>query len=183
MQYCGTHLWTELSESHASIIQGLLDIKGPELESDHLCKAWRRQYESWPVADPAGTRERPAGIGSGHGNWYGSSPIQSSSRAQGIHQSRIDLSKQPRVSQSQQSTRLQQDLQTSIDMPEPSTSKELLGVKGPRRTHALAQIEVSQHMDDGAFFSQLKKDYRKCRGFLRYWASMWQLDHCDFCKV
>jgi hypothetical protein len=59
----------------------------------------------------------------------------------------------------------------------------LFGVKGPRRTLELEQIEVKEHSDDIAFFQSLTQAYRKHRGFWRYWFSIWQLTHCDFVKV
>lgn len=59
----------------------------------------------------------------------------------------------------------------------------LFGVKGPRRTLELEQIEVNEHSDDNTFFQSLMQAYRKHRGFWRYWFSIWQLSHCDFVKV
>jgi hypothetical protein len=37
-------------------------------------------------------------------------------------------------------------------------------------------------MDDEEFFKALLREYRKGRGFLRYWFSVWQFRHCDFVK-
>ena len=59
----------------------------------------------------------------------------------------------------------------------------LFGVKGPRRTLELEQIEVNENSDDKTFFQRLMQAYRKHRGFWRYWFSIWQLTHCDFVKV
>jgi hypothetical protein len=59
----------------------------------------------------------------------------------------------------------------------------LFGVKGPRRTLELAQIDTKRYTDDRTFFRDLRQKYRELRGFWRYWFSVWRLRHCDFVKV
>ena len=56
-------------------------------------------------------------------------------------------------------------------------------VQGSRRTLELAQIKVGQQVDDGAFFEEVRIQYKKKRGFLRYWLSVWQLKDCELVKV
>jgi hypothetical protein len=59
----------------------------------------------------------------------------------------------------------------------------LFGVKGRRQTLELAQLNVSDYANDSMFFQALSSEYKNLRGFLRYWLSIWQLQHCDFVKV
>jgi hypothetical protein len=59
----------------------------------------------------------------------------------------------------------------------------LFGVQGARKTLELAQIDVTKHADDSSFFCDLRKEYKRLRGFWRYWLSIWQLKYCDFVKV
>jgi hypothetical protein len=76
-----------------------------------------------------------------------------------------------------------QNVQVNINIAGNTELFVLFGVKGWRRTLELAQIDVSKHMDDDTFFQALLKEYRNCRGFLRYWLSVWQFQYCDFVKV
>ena len=80
-------------------------------------------------------------------------------------------------------TSSQQGPPTNITMPQLNEKVVLFGVKGARRTLELAQIDTLKHNEDEIFFQSLKKEYRKLRGVLRYWFSIWQLKHCDFVKV
>ena len=77
----------------------------------------------------------------------------------------------------------QPNTQTNIIMPQSNESVVLFGVKGTRRTLELAQINTLEHKEDEVFFQSLKKEYRRLRGVLRYWFSIWRLKHCDFVKV
>ena len=77
----------------------------------------------------------------------------------------------------------QQSTNTAINVQETSQSVVLLGVKGPRITLELAQIDTLKYGRDDLFFWALKKQYKQCRGSLRYWLSIWNLSHCDFVKV
>jgi hypothetical protein len=48
--------------------------------------------------------------------------------------------------------------------------------------YRLAQICVS-NMNSHTFFSSMRKEYYRLRGFLRTWFSVWRYSHCDFYKV
>ena len=77
----------------------------------------------------------------------------------------------------------QQSPHNNITMPQSNEKVVLFGVKGARRTLELAQIDTLKHNEDEIFFQSLKKEYRRLRGILRYWFSIWRLRHCDFVKV
>jgi hypothetical protein len=59
----------------------------------------------------------------------------------------------------------------------------LFGVQGACKTLELAQIDVTKHVEDSSFFRDPRREYRRLRGFWRYWLSIWQLKYCDFVKV
>ena len=72
---------------------------------------------------------------------------------------------------------------TQTGIPMPHRSFVLFGVAGKRRTPDLAQIDTIKNPDDLKFFSTMLQEYRKHWGSLRYWFSLWRLNHCDFVKV
>ena len=45
-----------------------------------------------------------------------------------------------------------------------------------------AVIEASKYQNDEAFFEELRKAFRRLRGFWQYWLSPFQFDHCEFWK-
>jgi len=59
----------------------------------------------------------------------------------------------------------------------------LFAVKGTRKTIDLVNIDTKNHASDRRLFEELKIEYKKTRGFWRYWLSVWRLHHCDFVKV
>ncbi|ODA79810.1 hypothetical protein RJ55_05406 [Drechmeria coniospora] len=63
-----------------------------------------------------------------------------------------------------------------------SQSFILFGVQGPRRTLTPAQILVTSRSTDSSVFQDLRACYRTHRGWLRYWFSIWTLDHCTITK-
>jgi len=77
----------------------------------------------------------------------------------------------------------QQVINTIVAMPQTHRLFILFAVKGSRRTPELAQIDTTIYTNDGAFFEHMRERYRELRGFLRYWFSVWQFNHCDFVKV
>lgn len=80
-------------------------------------------------------------------------------------------------------TRQQQPPHIAISLGGVNESVVLFGVKGPRITLELAQIDAVKHGKDNLFFLNLREEYKQRRGRLRYWLSVWKLSHCDFVKV
>ena len=77
----------------------------------------------------------------------------------------------------------QPNVQASIAIPLAAQWFVFFGVKGPRRTLELAQINAKNYVNDSAFFKDMSKHYKSLRGYLRYWFSVWRLTYCDFVKV
>lgn len=59
----------------------------------------------------------------------------------------------------------------------------LLVVQGSHRTLELDPINLKYYSSDEAFFDLLLQQNRRCRGFWKYWFSVWRLSHCDFVEV
>lgn len=79
--------------------------------------------------------------------------------------------------------RQQQAPHNAISVQGVDQSVVLFGIKGPRITLELAQIDAVKHGTDNLFFLNLREEYKQRRGRLRYWLSIWRLSHCDFVKV
>lgn len=59
----------------------------------------------------------------------------------------------------------------------------LFGTKGPRKTFTPGQIRVGTSSTNIIFFRDLRVCFRRGRGFLRYWFSIWQIENCFVAKV
>jgi hypothetical protein len=46
----------------------------------------------------------------------------------------------------------------------------------------LSQIETLKLSDD-KFFSKLSEEYKRMKGWMRRWFSVWKYSHCDFSMV
>ena len=75
------------------------------------------------------------------------------------------------------------DQGAGVFIPATSELSVLFAVQGARRTLELAHINVDQKVDDEAFFHNIRIRYKKKRGFLRYWLSIWQLNDCEMAMV
>jgi hypothetical protein len=66
-----------------------------------------------------------------------------------------------------------------------SSSKRwiLFGVQGSRLSMELEHIEIDDYVNDSSFYRSLREHYRKHRGQLKLWLSIWQLGFCDGVKV
>jgi hypothetical protein len=72
-----------------------------------------------------------------------------------------------------------------VSIPSSSNSELFIifGVEGGRRTLEIAHLNTLKLKDDSEFFKHLCREYRRLRGYLRRWFSIWQLRYCDFVKV
>ena len=187
-KHCGSHLWAELSKPHAETYKMLLArrVRKPR-QKMHVCTSKRRRNlaEAWKawVSQAAGSsgwpssrtqvsgvplqqcsqNSSPPGQANKNNPVKGNTPIGSSSSAP---------SPIPATGQ-------------SIKIPTASINELFVffTVQGSRRTLELAQIKVGKQDEDGAFFEKVRIQYKKKRGFLRYWLSVWQLKDCELVKV
>ena len=175
-KHCNKSLWIELPKSTAASYRALIDRKGPPSQEFHLCR--RRLRKSLGNRLIAGIMRA----------------ISSSAPPTSILPTSNQAIQLSGVTPGQQSGSTnhpaaraaisggQPDRQTNTS----TTANKLVvlfGVKGNRRTLELAQIDITKNTDDDSFFGDLRREYRRLRGFLRYWLSVWQLRHCDFVKV
>ena len=180
------HLWTELTKPHAEQLETILRCRGEVTHGDHLCGP-RRRSTGWSLATVIkGIKMAAVSASSPGGGWYGSSSAASAMQInQGTSpgQDRQSQERQTGPTAQRPTTNQHRATQISIEMPEIDQALVLFGVKGPRRTLELAQIDTLRHGQDGLLFWTLGKEYKKLRGALRYWFSIWRLSHCDFVKV
>jgi hypothetical protein len=87
--------------------------------------------------------------------------------------------------QTQQATPSSSHLKTSSSIPGSSGLQRwiLFGVQGSRRSIELEQIAIDDHVQDGRLYRSLRKHYRKYRGTMKLWLSIWRLSFCDGVKV
>ncbi|KAF2462719.1 uncharacterized protein BDR25DRAFT_347630 [Lindgomyces ingoldianus] len=58
----------------------------------------------------------------------------------------------------------------------------LLGVEGSRHSVRINHIAIDHNTNDGSFYRSLKECYRRSRGPMCYWLSMWRLHYCNVVK-
>ncbi|KAH8648915.1 hypothetical protein BGZ60DRAFT_422582 [Tricladium varicosporioides] len=182
--HCGTHMWSELAAGHAANYQSLLKQRGYKLQGNHLCKKIlsatpkRSRFNFAKIIQAAGSiiyPHYPPSL-SGH-NSATNSDASSSNTIQVVSQMNSSNSSVQGPSLANQQSH-QMGLNTTTD----SQLFILFGVKGPRRTLELAQVNTKSYTCDGSFFQDLRYKYRQMRGFWRYWFSVWRLGYCDFVK-
>ena len=132
-----------------------------------------------------GGTKQAAGAAINHNIWYGENTATSSSQTREPKSRGQNIPSEPqRLRSPQQPATIQQQVpQGGITIPQIDESRVLFGVQGPRRTLELAQIDALEHSQDKTFFAQVRKEYKKSRGLLRYWFSIWRFNHCIFVEV
>jgi hypothetical protein len=176
--------WAEISLSQAESYRLILQRNRSALQNNHLCKtrrkiSWRATLKEivTKIVGHVSTRTQPLTT-RGITQPLGPQNIQLKASDGGARQA-ANIFHNP----AGPATINQSGVQVNIGELPRADVYVLFGVKGPRRTLELEQIEVKENSDDTAFFQGLTQAYRKHRGFWRYWFSIWQLTHCDFVKV
>ena len=173
-----------MSKPHAAKLKTLLECRRNVTKTNHLC-GLRIRKRCWTWSTVLDGIKQLAGSVSGQ---RGSSSLAGSAQAISLQ-----ATSAPQVGQASNTalepTSLELQVsgrhgpQTSISMPQNNQSFVLFGVAGKRRTLGLAQIDTVKYFDDSVFFSTMLREYRELRGSLRYWFSLWRLNHCDFVKA
>ena len=166
-----------MSTSHAELIRAILANRGTVDEHYHLCGLRSRASGGIQTSSPSTSRNE--------GQY---SPSTGSLSSQNPPTTDPGGNPPDRRAQGTSTTRgshtnPQQSTNTAINVRDTNQSVILLGVKGSRITLELAQIDTIKYGRDDLFFWTLKRQYKQCRGSLRYWLSIWRLSHCDFVKV
>ena len=177
-------LWTEVSKPHAAKLKTMLECRRNVTKTNHLCGLRIRKHcWTWNavldgIKQLAGSISGQRGSSSSAGSAQAISLLATSASQAG---QTSNTALEPTSMELQISGR--HGPQTSISMPQNNQSFVLFGVAGKRRTLGLAQIDTIKYFDDSVFFSTMLKEYRELRGSLRYWFSLWRLNHCDFVKA
>ncbi|KFY68064.1 hypothetical protein V496_01311 [Pseudogymnoascus sp. VKM F-4515 (FW-2607)] len=185
--HCGTHLWAELSKPHAESYKMLLArrVRNPR-QKMHVCTSKHRRNlaEAWKawISQAAGSSGRPSSRTQVSGVPLQQRSQNSSPPGQANKNNPVK-GNTPVGSSSSAPSPIPATAQ-SIQIPIASINELFVffTVQGSRRTLELAQIKVGQQVDDGAFFEEVRIQYKKKRGFLRYWLSVWQLKDCELIK-
>lgn len=200
--HCGSQLWVEIPRVHGENLKMLARLNALEISENTLCSRIKRRHSSWSISSLFGTitalshfpqvkqstspNQVPL-LGPEPGPKPGprsSANADHAAPASTTPQSNIAQLTAPETNNSVAGmpTACHQD--TSVDVLAGINSElfVILGVDGKRRTLDICHLDISKHKDDGDFFKGLLREYRKFRGFLRYWFSVWQLRHCDFVK-
>ncbi|KAL9098335.1 MAG: hypothetical protein Q9163_005991 [Psora crenata] len=181
--HCDTHLWAEISTSQARVYELLLNSRDTVFPDDHLCRPRRKRSFSnitGVIRAASSSSFLPAWFGSS-----GSSDNASASSTRGRNANERTGNSQDRhteLTTFRTTPSNQPNVQVNITTSLAAQWFVLFGVKGPRRTPELAQINAKKYENDNAFFKDMSKHYKSLRGYLRYWFSVWQLTYCDFVK-
>ena len=167
------------------MVRNLLANRGSVNEHNHLCRPKRRPgFFGWTL-DSGGIRYASPSESSHQKQDEPTVPPFSSQNppAASVSSSTSKPWSQNTPTTQGPQTREQQAPNTAISVQGNNQSVVLFGVKGPRITLELAQIDTVKHSKDNLFFLTLRQEYKQRRGKLRYWLSVWRLSHCDFVKV
>lgn len=152
------------------------------IPDDHLCRIRKEQKRGIWIAVRKGIRY-VVGAGANQRPWYSMSSFGSSSQQNRPASSRRNRNACENALGSQATATQQQGCQVNINMPQIPESRVLFGVKGPRLTLELDEIKILAAHDDNDLLRSIREEHKRPRGWLRYWFSVWQLQHCDFVKV
>ena len=173
-----------MSKLHAARLKTMLEYRRDLRKTNHLCglqirkKCWTWNTVLYGIKQLARSISGRRGSSSSAGSSMGIS-LQATSVPQAGQPSNIAMTRTP----SELQISGPHGTPTRIPMPQDKQSFVLFGVAGKRRTLGLAQIDTIEHSNDEDFFSTMLRDYRELRGSLRYWFSLWRLNHCDFVKA
>ena len=173
-----------MSKPHAAKLKTILECRRNTTKTNHLCglRIWKKGWTWNTVLDGikqlGGSISGQRGSSSSAGSTQGIS-LQATSVPQLGQTSNTGMTPTPLGLQISG----QYGTQTSIPISQNNQSFVLFGVAGKRRTLGWAQIDTIKHFDDSSFFSTMLQEYRELRGSLRYWFSLWRLNHCDFVKA
>lgn len=185
---CGTHLWAELPKPHSESYKTLLARRARNARQKmYVCTSKHRRNlaEAWKawISEAAGfsgwpsSRTQVSGVPLQQRSQNSSSPGQA-------NKNNPVKGNTPVGSSSSAPSPIPATGQ-SIQIPIASINELFVffTVQGSRRTLELAQIEVGQQVDDGAFFEEVRTQYKKKRGFIRCWLSVWQLKDCELIRA
>lgn len=84
------------------------------------------------------------------------------------------------------STSLEVDHHVRLSEPDPSVPEKgwiLLGVRGGTPLYKISQVLVTEQSTDRTVFSEIQSLYKRHRGWLRVWFSIWRLQNYNSVKV
>lgn len=184
IQHCDTKLWSEISKTDAERLRLLLQSRGSVIHEESLCKKRDRSRGNGSLITK--NIKRAAGAVASQRPWHGTSlPGPPSQRNQPANAGQNNGFTPPQIPSNNQNLITSQGQGNHFNIhisriPEP---RVIFGVEGRRLTLEVDEIKVLPSHRDHDLIQELKQRHRTLRGRLRYWFSMWQIQHCNFVKV
>ncbi|CAN9179693.1 unnamed protein product [Alternaria alternata] len=180
---CGTRLWKEISAKEANVVSLLL----PSLETESLSMPqctkfsadlplWRRLADdikySFSTLTGGQQRTSPTALGS-------TTTTTTTTGVQATTTGQTSANPQTPAQIPQPFPANQQLISVSGSGSPPSLRWIIFGTQPYNKTAELEHIEIDDFTNDSRFFRSLRDHYRKHRGLLSRWLSIWRIGACD----
>lgn len=184
LKNCGSHQWVEMPKAHAENYKELLaqSLRTSPNERNDCPRKQRRPFRETPAAWITQITGSKAWASTSIGDQDIALQPTLSTAAQTTSPPPKSIQNASNNSQAGRGARTV-GAGLSISMGIANDLYIFFCVKGARRTLEMAQIDVDKQVDDRAFFDKIRTEYRRKRGFLRYWFSPSQLKDCELIKV
>ncbi|RYO66330.1 hypothetical protein AA0116_g2938 [Alternaria tenuissima] len=179
---CGTRLWKEISAKEADVASFLL----PSLETESLSMPqctkisanlplWRRLADDikYSFSTLAGGHQETSPTALGSTTTTTTAGVQATTTGQ------TTVNPQTPAQIPQSSPANQQLTSVSGSGSPPSLRWIIFGTQPYNKTAKLEHIEIDDFTNDSRFFRSLRDHYRKHRGLLSRWFSIWRIGACD----
>ncbi|ORY06745.1 hypothetical protein BCR34DRAFT_616857 [Clohesyomyces aquaticus] len=183
---CGTRIWSEISLGEAELIDALIPTLGTGSPSPHRCLIRKEKisirHRLKGIINAAASFSRAGQRYTPPNNASSSFRTENYPQARGSSQPTNTSSHRP---QQQGGTTPGQTPPHSTPpprIPPPVALWIVFGVQQPRRNVRIDHIPVSRGTSDRNFYRALRECYKRGRGWLRLWFSMWRLHYCDIVK-
>ncbi|OAG20525.1 hypothetical protein CC77DRAFT_1020215 [Alternaria alternata] len=180
---CGTRLWKEISAEEADVVTLLLPSLETESPSMPQCTKlsanlplWRRLADdikysfSTLTGGQQGTSPTPLGSTT-------TTTITTGVQATTTGQTTVNPQAPAQIPQSSPAN--QQLTSVTGSGSRPSLRWIIFGTQPYNKTAELEHIEIDDFTNDSRFFRSLRDHYRKHRGLLSRWFSIWRIGACD----
>ncbi|KAK8087878.1 hypothetical protein PG997_002839 [Apiospora hydei] len=177
---CGTVLWQEVSNEDCKLTKRLISLPREDKEKPQC--ATRTKMSGWNTftGHPFSTLNPGAFSSQRYSPAAVSLTTTSTSWAQpSVRPGNNPVTYQNNGTPSSDTRQSPDPLAAPVQQSTPTRNWVLLGVQGQRRTIDPAEILIDQWTTDHQFFKSLKASYRRYRGKLRLWFSIWRLHYCE----
>lgn len=189
-QVCGTTLWREVSDVQGELITTIINLPNDSYETPRC--ATRAKRVGWSVYLGRGIQSFHDIVWNNTSSSTGQSyapPTASqvtasvSSQASPAQTTLTHGLAQPNSPSPTNASQTPHPQAASVQQTASRRTWILLGIQGEKRTMEPAEIQVDEWTTDYHFFKALRLCYRRHRGKLRLWFSIWRLHYCEVVKV